>query len=493
MDETVARAASASALLTDLYQLTMAAAYRSQGLADRPAVFHHVFRSLPFGGGFAIAAGLGPLIEYIEGFRFQPDELAYLRTLKADGRPLFAEDFLEHLAQLRLQFDIDAVPEGTVVFPHEPLVRVRGPLMHCQLLETALLNGMNFQTLVATKAARVYLAAQGDSVLEFGLRRAQGPDGGVSATRASYVGGCNATSNVLAGQRYGIPVVGTHSHSWVMAFDSEADSFRAYARAMPQNCVFLVDTYETIQGVRRAIEVGREIRQRGLELRGIRLDSGDLVALSIATRKLLDEAGFERTQVIASGDLDEHVIADCKRRGARIDVWGVGTKLAVAKDDPALGGVYKLAAIGNGTWEPRLKLSDDAVKTSNPGIHQVRRFSDQRGMIGDLVYDVLLGPSPQRRGTHVLDGRPLEFPSSAANEDLLVPIYRHGKLVYDVPSLTECRERTIEQLGLLPEPYRVLTEPAVYPVGLDERLQTQKDGMMRALRDELAQTQQAAR
>jgi len=492
MNETVARPASASALLTDLYQLTMAAAYRSQGLAERPAVFHHVFRSLPFGGGFAIAAGLGPLIEYIEGFQFQPDELAYLRSLKADGRQLFADDFLDDLARLRLRCDIDAVPEGTVVFPHEPLVRVRGPLMQCQLLETALLNVMNFQTLIATKAARVYLAAEGDTVLEFGLRRAQGPDGGLSATRASYVGGCHATSNVLAGQRYGIPVVGTHSHSWVMAFDNEADSFRAYAQAMPHNCVFLVDTYDTLQGVRRAIEVGHEIRQRGLELRGIRLDSGDLTALSIATRQMLDEAGFERTQIIASGDLDEHVIAECKRRGARIDVWGVGTKLAVAKDDPALGGVYKLAAVGNDVWKPRLKLSEDAIKTSNPGIHQVRRFFDKHGPIGDLVYDVLLGPSPDRRGTHVLDGRPLEFPASAECDELLVPIFRGGQRVYDVPSLADSRQRTLDQLARLPEEYRDLASPAVYPVGLDERLQTQKDTMMRTLRADVARAQQAA-
>jgi len=486
MNETVARAASASALLTDLYQLTMAAAYRSQGMADRPAVFHHVFRNLPFGGGFAVAAGLGPLIEYIEGFRFLPDDLAYLRTLTVDDRPIFTDDFLDHLAQLRLRCDIDALPEGTLVFPHEPIVRVRGPLMHCQLLETALLNVMNFQTLIATKAARVCLAAQGDSVLEFGLRRAQGPDGGLSATRASFVGGCHSTSNVLAGQRYGIPVVGTHSHSWVMAFDCESDSFRAYARAMPQNCVFLVDTYDSIQGTRNAIEVGREIRQRGLELRGIRLDSGDLAALSIAARQLLDEAGFEQTKIIASGDLDEYVIADCKQRGSRIDVWGVGTKLAVAKDEPALGGVYKLAAIGDNGWEPRLKLSDSATKTSNPGIHQVRRFSDERGFIGDLVYDVLLGPEPSRRGIHVADSRPLAFPEAAAYEDLLVPIYREGALVYDVPSLTASRQRTLDQLAQLPEEYRHLTEPASYAVGLDERLQTQKDTMMTELRHEIA-------
>lgn len=481
------RAASASALLTDLYQLTMAAAYRSQGLAECEAVFHHVFRTLPFGGGFAIAAGLANLVEYIEGFRFTPDDLQYLRSLNNGGRPIFDDDFLAELAQLRLRCDLDALPEGTAVFPQEPLVRVRGPLMHCQLLETALLNLMNFQTLIATKAARVYLAAEGDNVLEFGLRRAQGPDGGLSATRASFVGGCHATSNVLAGQRYAIPVSGTHAHSWVMAFESEADSFRAYSRAMPANCVFLVDTYDTIQGVRHAIEVGQELRERGLELRGIRLDSGDLAALSIAARKLLDDADFHQTQIIASGDLDEYVIAQCKQRGARIDIWGVGTKLAVAKEEPALGGIYKLAAIRDhqGRWQRRLKLSDDTAKTSNPGIHQVRRFLTDGHFLGDLVYDEELGPSPARRGSHVIGGGPLQFPAEAATEDLLVPIFRDGHRVYEVPALQTSRQRTLEQLQRLPEACRQLTSPTMYSVGLDEQLQACKEAMMGELRAQI--------
>ncbi|HSW48721.1 MAG TPA: nicotinate phosphoribosyltransferase, partial [Bryobacteraceae bacterium] len=277
-------------LLTDLYQLTMAYGYWKLGVAEKQAAFHLVFRGNPFKGGFTVAAGLAYAVSYLENFRFDEGDLAYLKTLNGnDGRPLFERGFLDYLADLRLTCDVDAAPEGTVVFPHEPLVRVTGSILQAQLIETPLLNMINFQTLIATKAARVCLAAKGEPVLEFGLRRAQGIDGGIAASRAAYLGGCAATSNVLAGKLFGIPVKGTHAHSWVMSFDDELESFEAYAKAMPNNCVFLVDTYNTFEGVRRAVAVGRALRETGHEMIGIRLDSGDLAYLSIEARKILDE------------------------------------------------------------------------------------------------------------------------------------------------------------------------------------------------------------
>ncbi|MDH3583356.1 MAG: nicotinate phosphoribosyltransferase, partial [Phycisphaerae bacterium] len=281
------------ALLTDLYQITMAFGYWKLGRADERAVFNLFFRKHPFGGGVTVAAGLAQVVEYLDGFGFEDTDVAYLATLTGnDGKPLFERAFLDYLSDLRLTCDVDAVPEGTVVFPHEPLVRVTGPILQCQILETALLNMINFQTLVATKSARICTATEGEPVLEFGLRRAQGIDGALTASRAAYIGGCVATSNVLAGKLYGIPVKGTHAHSWVMSFEEEAHAFEAYAEAMPNNCVFLVDTYDTLEGVRRAIEVGRALRERGHEMVGVRLDSGDLAHLSIEARKLLDAADF---------------------------------------------------------------------------------------------------------------------------------------------------------------------------------------------------------
>src|SRR6185436_18428573 len=334
------------ALLTDLYQLTMAYGYWKAGTWDREAVFLLHFRKPPFGSGFTIACGLAPAIEFIERFRFTGDDLEYLASLTGnDGNPLFEREFLDFLHNLELACDVDAIPEGTAVFPHEPLLRVKGPLLQAQLLETPLLNLMNFQTLIATKAARVCLAAQGEPVLEFGLRRAQGIDGAVSASRASYAGGCAATSNVLAGKLFGIPVKGTHAHSWVLSFDSELEAFDTYAEAMPNNCVFLVDTYDTLQGVRHAVEIGRRLRERGHEMVGIRLDSGDLAWLSIQARRILDEEGFPDAQILASSELDEHLIESMKLQGSRIVVWGVGTRLVTGGGDPALGGVYKLTAI----------------------------------------------------------------------------------------------------------------------------------------------------
>ena len=290
-----------SALLTDLYQLTMAAAYHGSGIESTDACFHLVFRNSPFSGGFAVACGLAQAIEYLDGLHFTQEDVAYLaERVGNDGRPLFGDDFLTHLAQMRFELDVDAMPEGTVAFAGEPLLRVSGPIIQCQIVETALLNVINFQTLVATKAARVCLAAQGDPVVEFGLRRAQGPDGGLSASRAAYVGGCVGTSNTLAGARFGIPVSGTHAHSWVMAWDSELEAFERYAAALPNNCTFVVDTYDTLQGARHAVEVGRRLRERGHELIGVRIDSGDLAWLSKRVREILDDGGFPEARIVAS-------------------------------------------------------------------------------------------------------------------------------------------------------------------------------------------------
>ncbi|MEN6458242.1 MAG: nicotinate phosphoribosyltransferase [Thermoguttaceae bacterium] len=469
---------SSLGLLTDLYQLTMAYGYWKAGRQNHDAVFHLFFRENPFGGGFTVAAGLATVVEYIERFHFDSDDLSYLASLRGnDGRPLFEPAFLDDLRQMRLVCDVHGIPEGTVVFPHEPLLRVTGPLLQAQLLETALLNIVNFQTLMATKAARIVLAAQGEPVIEFGLRRAQGIDGGLAASRAAYLGGCSATSNVLAGRLFGIPVRGTHAHSWVMCFDDELESFRAYAKAMPNNCVFLVDTYNTLDGVRHAIEVGREMRREGHEMVGIRLDSGDLAWLSIQARQMLDEAGFPDAVIVASSDLDEQIITSLKDQGSRIGVWGVGTRLITAYDQPALGGVYKLSAVrvGQGDWQYKVKLSEQAIKISNPGILQVRRYYDRGEAVGDLLFDELHAAPKDGVMVDPLDEtRRKRMPSHATSEDLLTPIFRRGKPVDTVPSLEQSRERLQEQLQLFHAGIKRFVHPHKYPVGLELGLHERK-------------------
>ncbi len=365
------------------------------------------------------------------------------------------------------------MPEGTVVFAHEPLLRVQGPLLQCQLVETALLNLLNFQTLIATKAARVCAAAQGDQVLEFGLRRAQGIDGSLAASYAAYVGGCHATSNVLAGKRFGVPVRGTHAHAWVMAFGDELEAFREYARSLPNNCVFLVDTFDTLQGVRHACEVGDWLKAQGHKLGGIRLDSGDLAFLSVEARKILDEHGFTDAAIVASNDLDERLIQSLKQQGAAITVWGVGTKLVTAYDQPALGGVYKLSAIRDehGAWQHRIKLSEQAAKVSTPGIHQVRRFSADGVFTGDMIVDESAATSPSRTMVDPLDPtRRRTFAAGVAHEDLLVPIYEGGKRVYETPTIHEARERAVTQVASLHPGIRRFDHPHGYPVGLEQGL-----------------------
>jgi nicotinate phosphoribosyltransferase len=461
-------------LLTDLYELTMAYGYWKTGTWTKEAVFHLHFRKPPFGSGFSLACGLAPAIEFVEGFRFSGEDLEYLAGLTgSDGSPLFAAEFFDVLRRLDFSCDIDAIPEGTVVFPNEPLVRVRGPIFQAQLLETALLNLINFQTLIATKAARVCLAAQGEPVIDFGLRRAQGIDGGLAASRAAYAGGCAGTSNVLAGKLFGIPVKGTHAHSWVLSFDTELEAFDAWAAAMPNNCVFLVDTYNSLDGVRHAVEVGRRLREQGHEMVGVRLDSGDLAYLSVEARRILDAAGFPEAQIMASSELDEHLIESLKLQGARIAVWGVGTRLVTAHDDPALGGIYKLTAVRErgGPWEYKVKLSEQAVKVTTPGIQQVRRFSAGGLFMADMIFDEELGAPAAPTIVDPADlTRRKGIPEGTPWEDLLVPVFRGGKRVYDPPPLDEVRRRGIDQLGRLHTGIKRFANPHQYPVGLELKL-----------------------
>ena len=372
------------ALLTDFYELTMAQAYFDKGMADTRATFNLFFRRPPFGSGFTLAAGLEAAADFVQFLHFNGDDLSFLAAqCDSDGKPMFSAPFLDYLGNMRPSLDIDAIPEGTVVFPQEPLIRVQGPLAQAQLVETALLNQINFATLVATKAAAVVAAAGGAPVLEFGLRRAQGIDGGLSASWSAYLGGCASTSNTLAGRLFGIPVRGTHAHSWVLSFATEEEAFDAYAESMPANTTLLVDTYDTITGVAHAIETAKRMRARGQHFAGIRLDSGDLAWLSKEARRMLDEAGFADATIVASNDLDPEAIISLRQQGARIDTWGVGTRLVTCYDQPALGGVYKLVAIDdgpNGETRTPIKVSDDPIKVSVPGILGVRRFYDAAGV-----------------------------------------------------------------------------------------------------------------
>lgn len=458
-------------LLTDLYQITMAYGYWKTGTADKEAVYHLFFRKAPFNGQFALACGLQYVIDYVRNLRVTDSDIEYLKTLTgADQQPLFDTAFLDYLKKLAFSCTIDAVPEGTPVFPQEPIIRVRGPLLQCQLLETAFLNIVNFQTLIATKSARIREAAGDRPVIEFGLRRAHGFDGGVSASRAAYIGGADGTSNVLAGKLFGIPVKGTHAHSWVMSFDNELQAFRMYADAMPNNCIFLVDTYDTLKGVDHAIEVAKSLQENGHKLQGIRLDSGDLAYLSIEARKKLDQAGLHDVKIMASNDLDEHIISNLNLQGARIDAWGVGTKLITSFDQPALGGVYKLGAIrelGN-SWEYKLKLSEQQIKISNPGVLQVRRFSADGQYSADAIYDdesalpndmVIVDPVDVTRRKVIESG--------TTSKDLLVPIFDKGKFVYKTPTLQETKSYCQNELGKFHPAIKRLLNPHRYPAGLE--------------------------
>lgn len=473
---------SASPLLTDLYQLTMAYGYWKLNMHEQEAAFHLLFRKNPFKGNYALCCGLGSVVELLENWRFQSDDLDYLSTLKnLQNEPLFSAAFLSYLGKLKFTCDVDAIPEGTIVFPQEPLLRIQGPLLQCQLIESSLLNIVNFQTLIATKATRVCRAAGSDQVIEFGMRRAQGPDGALSASRAAYIGGCSATSNTLAGKYYDIPVRGTHAHSWVTAFENELAAFEAYTSVMPHNCVLLVDTYDTITGVKNAIKVGKKLRAQGGDLLGIRLDSGNMADLSKKARKILDASGFKNTQILASNTLDEYVITRLKKQGAKISSWGVGTNLITAYDQPALDGVYKLCALrdASGEWQYKLKLSEQIEKISSPGRHQIRRFFRDDKPIADVIYDLSLGiPAKPEAMLNDKPQRIKKFDDCDTAIDLLKPVFKRGKLVSQPESIHEIRDFAISSMQNF---YSAIGNKH-YPVGLEKNLFALKKKLVNGLK-----------
>ncbi len=465
-------------MLTDLYELTMMYGYWKKGMGRNRAVFDMFYRATSETTAYAIAAGLEQVIDYINNLRFEEHDIEYLRSLN-----LFDEEFLNYLRGFKFTGDIMAVPEGTLVFSYEPIVRVTAPIMEAQLLETALLNIVNHQTLIATKASRVVQAADGGTVLEFGLRRAQGPDAGIYGARAAVIAGCKATSNVLTGEMFGIPVGGTHAHSWVMSFPDELEAFRAYAEIFPTNCMLLVDTYDTLgSGMPNAIKVFGELRARGYEPVGIRLDSGDLAYLSRECRRMMDEAGFPNAKVFASGDLDEELIWDLKAQGAAIDVWGVGTRLITSQDCPALGGVYKLAAEEvDGKFVPKIKISENPAKVTNPGQKMLYRLYDGAGMaVADLItldHERIDESKPLTIFDPVDTWKKLTLTNFKARR-LLVPVFEGGRQVYESPKLIDIQAYCQRELDTFWAQYKRLRNPHRYKVDLSDELWMLKHTML---------------
>ncbi len=470
-------------LLTDLYELTMMQGYFERG-SDETVVFDMFFRSNPNGSGYSIAAGLEQVIDYIKGLHFTYDDVAYLRSLK-----IFSDDFLHYLSGFHFSGNIYAIPEGTVVFPKEPLIKVVAPIMEAQLIETAILNIVNHQSLIATKAARVVYAAAGDGVMEFGLRRAQGPDAGLYGARAAMIGGCIGTSNVLAGEMFDVPVKGTHAHSWIMSFPDEYTAFKTYANLYPNSCTLLVDTYDTIKsGVPNAIRVFTEMREAGIELTnyGIRLDSGDLAYLSKKARKMLDAAGFETAVISASNDLDEMLIHDLKVQGAKITSWGVGTNLITSKDCPSFGGVYKLAAIQqeDGSFVSKIKLSENTEKITNPGNKTVYRIYDNE--TGKMRADLICFADEEydtEKSLTVFDPlatwKKTKFPAGTYTmREILKPIFINGECVYDSPSVMEIAEYCRKEKETLWDETKRLFNPHRVYVDLSKKLYDEKQRLL---------------
>lgn len=457
-------------LLTDLYELTMMQGYFKEKDANETVIFDAFYRTNPDHSAYSICAGLDQVIDYINNLHFDQEDIDYLRSVG-----IFEEDFLDYLKDFHFSGDIYAIPEGTVMFPREPIVKVIAPIMEAQLVETALLTLINHQSLIATKAARIVYAAQGDGVMEFGLRRAQGPDAGIYGARAAMIAGCIGTSNVLCGKMFDVPVKGTHAHSWIMSFPDELTAFRTYARLYPQACILLVDTYDTLgSGVPNAIRVFQEMRDAGINLSfyGIRLDSGDLAYLSKEAKKMLDAAGFQDAVISASNDLDEHLIASLKLQGAAINSWGVGTNLITSKDTPSFGGVYKLAAIkdkASGAFIPKIKLSENAEKITNPGNKTIRRIYNKATgkIIADLIclvdekFDtsnslLLFDPTETWKKTHLA-------PGSYTMRELMVPVFLNGKQVYQSPSVMDLQKYcTQEKNTLWPESLRLYNPHKVH-------------------------------
>ncbi len=482
-------------LLTDLYELTMMQGYFKNN-TDETVVFDVFYRNNPFGGGYAIAAGLEQVIDYIKHLKFEESDITYLRSLQ-----LFDEDFLDYLNGFTFTGDIYAIPEGTVIFPREPLVKVIAPIMEAQLVETAILNIINHQSLIATKASRVVYAAKGDGIMEFGLRRAQGPDAGTYGARAAMIGGCIGTSNVLAGQLFHVPVKGTHAHSWIMSFSDEYTAFRKYADLYPHSCLLLVDTYDTLKsGVPNAIRIFNELKASGNPMKnyGIRLDSGDLAYMSKKARKMLDEAGFTDAVISASSDLDEYLIDSLKAQGAAITSWGVGTNLITSKDCPAFGGVYKLAAIKNsdGTFVPKIKLSENTEKITNPGNKTVFRIYDKAS--GKIKADLIcLASETFHENEPVILFDPIETwkktklrANTYTLRELLVPVFLDGKCVYESPSVMEIRDICKNELSTLWDETRRLVNPHRVFVDLSNQLYAIKTELLNRMGQEAISNQQ---
>ena len=463
-------------LLTDLYELTMMQGYFRNMDRNETVIFDAFYRSNPNGGGYAIAAGLEQLIQYIKELHFAPQDIEYLAGLN-----IFDKDFLDYLANFRFSGSIYAIPEGTVIFPREPIVKVIAPIMEAQLVETAILNIINHQSLIATKASRVCFAARGDGIMEFGLRRAQGPDAGTYGARAAVIGGCVGTSNVLCGQLFDVPVKGTHAHSWIMSFPDEYTAFKTYAEMYPSACILLVDTYDTLKsGVPNAIRVFQEMREAGVKLTnyGIRLDSGDLAYLSKKARKMLDAAGFPDAVISASNDLDEYLIDSLKVQGAAITSWGVGTNLITSKDWPAFGGVYKLAAImdENGSFVPKIKLSENSEKVTNPGNKTIYRIYDRE--TGKIRADLIcLVDETFSEDEPLLLFDPLEpwkktklKPGTYTLREILKPVFLDGKCVYESPRVMDIRDYCQRELSTLWDETRRLINPQEVYVDLSGKL-----------------------
>ena len=478
-------------LLTDLYELTMMQGYFKHKDQDKTVIFDAFFRVNPFGGGYSVMAGLEQLIKYIKELHFSKQDIDYLA-----GLGIFDKDFLDYLAEFKFTGDVWSIPEGTLIFPREPLVKVVAPVMQAQLVETAILNIINHQSLIATKAARICYAAKGDPIMEFGLRRAQGPDAGTYGARAAIIAGCAGTSNVLCGELFDVPVMGTHAHSWIMSFDSEYEAFKTYAKLYPTACTLLVDTYDTLKsGVPNAIKTFEYMRDNGLPLDhiGIRLDSGDLAYLSKKARKMLDDAGFPQAKITASNDLDEHLILSLKMQGAAINSWGVGTHLITAKDNPSFGGVYKLAAIQmpDGTFTPKIKLSENTEKVTNPGNKKIVRVYEKQNhkIIGDIICleeehfsedEPLLMFDPQEtwKKTRL---KPGEFEL----REIMVPIFLGGECVYTSPKTMDIRKYCLEEQETLWEESRRLANPHQVYIDLSQKLYDTKHQLL----DEISNAQ----
>lgn len=466
-------------LLTDLYQLTMLNGYFEKNIHEDVVVFDMFFRKNACDGGYTIVCGIDQFVDYINNIKFSEEDLSYLKSLN-----LFSDKFLEFLRDFKFTGDIYAVEEGTIMFPNEPILTIKAPLYQAQLIETALLTIVNFQSLIATKASRVCFAAEGDPVFEFGLRRAQGPDAGTYGARAAIIGGCKATANVLAGKMFDVPLVGTQAHSWVQKFDTELEAFEAYADIYPDKCLLLVDTYSVLSsGLPNAIKVFKDLKSKGHEPLGIRLDSGDLQYLSNECKKILDEEGFTNVSITASNDLDEHTISTLKSQGSAVNSWGVGTKLITSADSPSLGGVYKLAASYNkDVLIPKIKLSENPEKINNPGYKKVVRIYDKNSNKAEadliMLHDEVINenePLTIFHPTYTWKSKTFE---NYTIKELHKPLFINGECKYERRSVMEVRESVQKELEILWKEYRRLINPEVYKVDLSKKLWDLKTDMI---------------